>query len=74
MTVDLNGGPRINYWVVLKGGLVQYSGTVEPSALKTKIDEPAKLAGSLTIDDAAADGAKVEVEFDAALLKEFTAD
>ncbi len=74
MTVDLNGGPRINYWVALKGGLVQYSGTVEPSALKTKIDEPAKLAGTLTIDDAAADGAKVEVEFDAALLKEFTTD
>ena len=24
MTVDLTGGPRINYWVALKGGRVQY--------------------------------------------------
>ncbi len=74
MTVDLTGGPRLNYWVVLKGGRVQYSGTAEPSTLKTRIDEPAKLAGTLTIDDTAADGAKIQVEFDAALLKEFTTD
>jgi hypothetical protein len=74
MTVDLDGGPRLNYWVALKDGHVQYSGSTQPPALKARTDEPAKLAGTLTIDDAAADGAKIDVEFDAALLKEFTTD
>ncbi len=72
MTLDLTGGSRLNYWVVLKGGHVQYSGTAELSALKARTDEPTKLAGTLKIDDAAADGAKIDVEFDSVLLKEFT--
>ena len=70
MTVDLGAGPRLNYWVSVNDQRVQYSGTVVPSALKLTTDTPTRLAGKLTIDDAAAGGAKVDVEFDAPLARE----
>jgi hypothetical protein len=73
MTLDLDAGPRLNYWTGLKGGLVQYSGTARPSALSARTDEPGRVAGKLGIDDTAAGGAKVEVEFDVKLLKELKA-
>jgi hypothetical protein len=72
MTVDLDAGPRLNYWMVMNGGLVQYSGTKEPTALKTSADDAKHLAGKLSFDDAGAGGPKVDVDFDAALVKEFT--
>jgi hypothetical protein len=72
MIVDLVDGPRLNYWVVFNNQLVQYSGTVEPSALKAGTDKPDHVKGKLTFDDSAAGGAKVDVEFDAPLLKAFT--
>ncbi|MEO8135301.1 MAG: hypothetical protein ABI831_15120 [Betaproteobacteria bacterium] len=70
MTVDLDAGPRLNYWVVLDDQRVQYSGTAKPESLKLTADTPARLAGKLTIDDTAAGGAKVDVEFDASMLPE----
>ena len=70
MTVDLGSGPRLNYWVSLNDQRVQYSGAVMPDALKLATDTPGRLAGKLTIDDSAAGGAKVDVEFDAPLLQE----
>ena len=70
MTVDLDVGARLNYWVSLNDQRVQYSGTVIPSALKLTTETPTRLAGKLTIDDEAAGGAKVEVEFDAPLWQE----
>ena len=73
MTVEFVGGPRLNYWVVLKGGRVQYSGTSEPDALTATTDEPGKLAGALKFDDTAANGPKVDVKFATQLLKEFPA-
>ena len=73
MEVDFDAGPRLNYWVALKDGRVQYSGTGVPSAAKVGGDDLKRLAGKLSIDDAAAGGPRVEVEFAATLLKEFTA-
>jgi hypothetical protein len=70
MTVDIGVGSRLNYWVSLNDQRVQYSGTVVPSALKLTTDTPTRLAGKLTIDDSAAGGAKVDVEFDAPLWQE----
>ena len=70
MTVDLGSGPRLNYWVSLNDQRVQYSGTAMPDALKLATDTPGRLTGKLTIDDSAAGGAKVDVEFDAPLLRE----
>ena len=71
MTVDFDAGPRLNYWVVADGQRVQHSGTVKPSAFTASADEPDRLAGSLTFDDSASGGGKLDVTFDAALVKEF---
>jgi hypothetical protein len=71
MTVDLDAGPRLNYWTVFNGQKVQYSGTAQPAALKLTSDTPARVAGKLSIDDSTAGGARVDVEFDAPLVKEF---
>jgi hypothetical protein len=71
MMVDI-GGPRLNYWLNLNGGLVQYSGTADPKSLTATTDTPAKLAGKLVFDGSGAGGPKVSIDFDASLLKEFT--
>ncbi len=70
MTVDLDVGPRLNYWVVLNDQRVQYSGTARPAALELTANTPTRLAGKLVIDDSAAGGPKAEILFDAPLLKE----
>lgn len=72
MTVDLDAGPRLNYWFVGNDQRVQYSGTAVPSTLKLTADTPQRLAGKLAIDDSAASGPKVDIEFDAKLVKEFS--
>jgi hypothetical protein len=70
MTVDLDVGPRLNYWVVLNDQRVQYSGTAHPAALELTTNTPTRLSGKLVIDDSAAGGPKVDIQFDAPLLKE----
>ncbi len=72
LTVDLDGGPRLNFWMVMNGGLVQHSGTEETAALKLTADEAKRLAGKLSFDKTTSGGPKVDADFDAALLKEFT--
>lgn len=72
MTVDLDAGPRLNYWLVLNGQKVQYSGTEPPASLKLTGDSATRLAGTLAFDGAAAGGPQVAVEFDAPLVKEMT--
>ena len=69
MTVDLDAGPRLNYWVVLNDQRVQYSGTAKPAALVLTTNTPGRLAGKLVLDGTAG-GPKVDIEFDAPLLKE----
>jgi hypothetical protein len=71
MTVDIVGGPRLNYWVAVNNQRIQYSGTAQPAALTVIADAAGRLAGKLAIDDTAAGGPRVDVEFDAKLLKEF---
>lgn len=71
--IDLDAGPRLHYWLVLNNQLVQYSGTARPAVLKIAGQDPKRLAGTLAIDDTAAGGGKVDAEFAATLLKEFTA-
>jgi hypothetical protein len=72
LEVDLVGGPRMNYWFVGNDQRVQYSGTAQTELLKLTTDTPQRLAGKLAIDDGGAGGAKVTIDFDATLLKEFT--
>ena len=73
VTVDLDAGPRLNYWVALKGQMVQYSGTAKLETLKATADTAAKVAGKLAIDDSAAGGGKIDIEFDVPLLVELKA-
>jgi hypothetical protein len=72
LMVDLDQGSRLNYWMVLNGGLVQYSGTTDVANLKATTDQPKALAGTLAFDGTGMGGPKVDVTFDDALLKEFT--
>jgi hypothetical protein len=72
MTVDLDAGPRLNYWVVLNNQRVQYSGTEPPASLTLTTNTPSRLAGTLTFDSTAAGGPQVAIEFDAPLVKEMT--
>ena len=69
MTLDLDGGPRLMYWFVANGQLVQYSGTADPTALVLTTDTAKHMAGTLTLDATGAGGPKVAVTFDAPLAK-----
>jgi len=72
MTIDFDLGPRLNFWFVGNNQLVQYSGTADPASLKLTADTPQRLAGKWDFDGSAAGGPKVQVEFDAPLVKEIT--
>jgi hypothetical protein len=70
LSVDMDAGPRFGYWVALKGGMVQYSGTARPATLAASTEQPDRLAGKLSIDDSGSGGPKIDVQFDAPLVKE----
>ena len=72
LTVDFDAGPRLNYWFVANGQKIQYSGTAVPTVATLTTDSPTRLAGTLNIDGTQAGGPKVQVEFDATLIKELT--
>lgn len=72
MTIDFDAGPRLNYWFVGNHQLVQYSATAEPASLKLTVDTPKRIAGRWEFDASAAGGPKVQIEFDAPLVKEIT--
>jgi hypothetical protein len=74
MTLDLDAGRRLNYWIVGNAQRVQYSGTADSSSLILTADTPQRVAGKLAIDDRAAGGPQIQVEFDATLVKEVTKD
>jgi hypothetical protein len=71
MTVDFDVGPRLDYWIALNGQKVQYSGGAMPAAFIARANEPGHLAGKLAIDDVAAGGPKIDVEFDVTVSKSF---
>ena len=71
MTVDLDAGPRLNYWVALSGQKIQHSDTALPEELKATTDAPDHVAGQLAFDDKASGGPAVSIEFDAPLAKKF---
>lgn len=73
MTVEFDAGPRLNYWVVRNRQAVQHSGTTPPANFTATRNEPGHLAGKLSFDSAGSGGPKVEIEFDAPLMKTFTA-
>lgn len=73
LSVNLESGPRLNYWMVMNGQKIQYSGTEPVGSLAAKTDDAKKLAGTLKFDKTGAGGPKVDVEFDAPMVKEVSA-
>ena len=72
MTVEFDAGPRLLYWFVANGQRVQASGTAEPGTMTLTADTPQRLTGNWTYDASGQGGPKIAIEFDAAMLKEFT--
>ena len=70
LQVDWDAGPRLNYWLTLSDQLVQFSGTLEPQAFTSKESTQKRVAGKLVFDGTPASGPKVDVEFDAPLVRE----
>ena len=70
LEVDFVDGPRLNYWLVMNGQKVQYSGTEPKESLASTANDAKKIAGTLRFDKTGAGGPKVDVTFDAALVKE----
>jgi hypothetical protein len=71
--VNLDSGARFSYWMTLNDQMVQYSGTEPYAALAAKTDDPKRLVGTLKFDRTGSGGPKVDVEFDAVLVKEVSA-
>ena len=70
MELDFVDGPRINYWLVMNGQKIQYSGTQPKDSLASTADDAKKVAGTLKFDGTAAGGPKVDVTFDASFVKD----
>ena len=70
LEVDFVEGPRLNYWLVMNGQKVQYSGTEPRESLASTADDGKKVAGTLRFDKTSAGGPKVDVTFDAAMVKD----
>jgi len=73
LIVDLISGPRLGVSMAINNGLVQYSGTLKPAALRLTSDGDDRLAGQLEFDKTGSGGPRVEAGFDATLVKAFTA-
>jgi hypothetical protein len=69
--VDLST-PFLPYWMVLDDQRLQHSGPANLAAMKLTTDTPTRIAGQLTFDATKGGGPKVDVSFDAVLLKEFS--
>lgn len=70
LQVDWDAGPRLNYWLTLSDQTVQFSGTADPKSFTPMENQDTRLAGRLSFDATFAGGPKVDVEFDASLVKE----
>ena len=73
MSVNIEGGDRLNFWLVQNDQKVQYSGTEPAASLAAKVNDGKRMAGTLRFDKTASGGPKVDVEFDAAMAKETSA-
>ncbi len=69
--VDYSDARHLGYAVKLNGQRVQYSGGTDGAAFKLTINTPDRLAGTLRVDDSAAGGARVNVDFDLTRMNTF---
>ena len=73
LSVNFDDGPRLYFWSVMNDQKIQYSGTEPRTALAAKADDAKRIAGTLKFDKTGAGGPKVDVEFDAELVKDVSA-
>ena len=60
MTVDLDAGPRLNYWVVLDNQRVQHSGTAAPArTLHYEASDASQLSSTMSCQRCASGGCTV---------------
>ena len=74
MTEDFDVRPRLNYWMARNGRKEQCSGTVTPDACAPRANDAGQLAGGLAIDDVAAGGPGIDVEFNVTPFRAFRPD
>ena len=67
---DFVDGPRLNYWLVMNGQKIQYSGTEPKESLAATTNDAKKVAGALKFDKTSAGGPKVDLTFDASFVKD----
>jgi hypothetical protein len=70
LVVDISDGPRLTSWLTLNKGRVQYSAPQAPASLSITTETAARIAGTLAFDATATGGPKVDVTFDAAVIRE----
>ena len=70
--VDFSDARHLNYSVKLNAQRTQYSGATDGDAFTLATHTPDHLVGKLHIDDSAADGAKIDADFDLTLTSTFT--
>jgi len=71
LIVDSGAGKQLSYSLVLKDGLVQFSGTEPAGALTLTTKESRRLVGRLKFDGTPQGGPNVDIQFDAPLLTDF---
>jgi hypothetical protein len=72
LSVNLEPGPRFTFWMVMNDQKIQYSGTEPVASLVKTADDGKRVAGTLRFDKTTAGGPRVDLEFDATLVKEVT--
>lgn len=70
LELDFVGNDRLRYWLVMDGQKVQHSGTEPRTAFTATADDAKRVAGKVRFDNSSVGGAKVDVQFDAAFVKE----
>lgn len=69
--IDFSDARHLSYTVRLNGQRAQYSGGTDGAAFKLSTNTPDHVVGKLHIDDIAADGARVDADFDLTLVNTF---
>jgi hypothetical protein len=63
--------PFVGYWMVHSDQSVQISAPLDAKKFATTTSTPQRVAGTVKFDESASGGPKVDVTFDATLVKEF---
>jgi hypothetical protein len=71
IAIDLDLEEGLPYWMAINDGTQQISNVIDPKLFKATANDAKRIAGKLVFDATARGGPKVDVEFDAAVTREF---